>query len=116
MVEKKSTLKSFSGSGKAGADPIEFDVAGVKIKALPTVSGMTTLRFLEGISSDESRDNLAAVRLYLDKSFDADNKKLFLKTVDDPDNEIELADLTEIMSWLVEKRAGDKALEESSES
>lgn len=115
MVVKK-TVKSFAGSGKTTREPIKVEIAGTEIEALPTVSGMVTLEFLEGISSDESRDNLSAVRLYLDKSFDAGNKKKFLDVVNNTDNGIELSDLTEIMSWLVEERAGGKALEESSES
>lgn len=115
MVAKK-TLKSFTGSGKTKGDPIVLEVAGVEVEALPTVTGMVTLQFLEGISSDETRDNLSAVRLYLDHSFDKENKKKFLDIVHNPENGIELSDLTEIMSWLVEERAGGKALEESSES
>lgn len=115
MVAKK-TLKSFAGSGKVEGDTIKFDVAGTEVEALPTVTGMITLQFLEGISSDETRDNLSAVRLYLDNSFDKENKKKFLDVVNKPENGIELSDLTEIMSWLVEERAGGKALEESSES
>lgn len=116
MVVKKNTVKSFAGSAKKNREPIKLEIAGIEIEALSTVSGMITLEFLEGISSDESRDNLSAVRLYLNHSFDKENKKKFLDVVDDIENGIELSDLTEIMSWLVEERAGGKDLEESSES
>lgn len=115
-MSPKKTLKSFAGSGKVDGDPIEFEIAGTTVSALPTVTGMITLEFLEGISSDETTDNLSAVRLYLDNSFDKENKKKFLGLVNDPANGIELSDLTEIMSWLVEVRAGNKDLSESSES
>lgn len=107
--------KTFKGTGKS-RKPIEVPIeSDEKIMALGTVSGMTTLTFLKGVSSEDASEQLAAIHLYLDKSFDKENKKKFLEIVDDPDNNYELSDLAEIMSWLVEKRSDDKSFEESSE-
>lgn len=113
MAEK--TTKIFKGSGKKDAKPIQLPLTEGTIEAHPTVSGMVTLRFLEGIGSDDSATQLTAIRVYLDNSFDDENKKKFMDIVEDAKNGYELSDLAEIMSWLVEKRSDDKSFEESSE-
>lgn len=102
-----SNRKSFVGTKKTAAEkkPIEFDIVGESLKALPNVSGIVTIEYLEGLNSENSRDQLHAVKQYLQESFDDENREKFNKIIRDTSNDIDLDVLMEIMSWLVEQRA-----------
>lgn len=113
-----SKLKSFSNSKKkdvSALEPIVFDYYGEEVTALSFVPGRITLQYLEGISSDDSSEQLKAVRFYLEKSFDKANLTKFNKTADNPENAVELEDLVEVMGYLAEERA-NRSFKESSAS
>lgn len=112
MSEKN---KTFKGSAPKNAKPILLPLEEGKIEAYPAVSGMVTLKFLQGIGSEVAATQMSAIQLYLENSFDDEPKAEFLKIVEDPKNGYDLSDLAEIMSWLVEQRADGKSFEESSE-
>lgn len=111
-----SARKSFTASKKSADKKklIEFDFVGETIKALPNVSGIITLEYLEGIQSDDDKDRAKAIRIYLENSFDKENLAKFNRIAKNPDNDIDLDVLLELLQWLMEKRA-DRPLEESSE-
>lgn len=111
-------IKTF-GTEKKGKvsdlEPIVFEYYGENLTAKAFVPGLATLKYLEGISSDSSSDQLKAVRYYLEVSFDAENKDKFEKVADEEENGIELGDLIELMGWLVEERS-NRPLTDSSAS
>lgn len=107
--------KTFKGSASKTAKPIILPLEEGEIEAYPAVSGMVTLKFLQGIGSEETSVQMAAIQLYLENSFDDEPKAEFLKIVENPKNGYDLSDLAEIMSWLVEQRNDGKSFEESSE-
>lgn len=110
------TLKTFKGtSPKSNNDPIEFKIGDTKIVALPQVDGWTTIKFIEGISSDDTTEAMKSVRLYIEKSFDEPNRKLFEREIENPANGFKIEDIMEILSFLMEERGGNKDLAESSE-
>ncbi len=110
------TLKTFKGSATANKkDPIVFNIGDTKIEALPQVDGWTTIKFVEGFASDDTGETMKAVRLYIEKSFDATNKKLFEREIENPENGFKIEDIVEILSYLMEERGGGKDLAESSE-
>lgn len=116
-MAKTNTPKSFTGSakGKVKSDPISFDVGDQTVEAKPTVDGWTTLKFLQGLSSDSSSEVFSAVQMYLEASFDANNRRKFISVVEDVEQGFELDDIVKIMQWLVEERADGRDFEESSE-
>lgn len=108
-------LKTFKGSQKTEKANIEFSINNTKIEALPTVDGWTTIKFVEGISSEDTGEAMKAVRLYIEKSFDSANRKKFEREIENPENGFKLEDIMEILNYLMEERGGGKDLEESSE-
>lgn len=113
-----SKIKSFSNSKNKDVKslaPIEFEFYGETVNALPFVPGRTTLQYLEGISSDESSEQLKAIRFYLEKSFDKANLAKFNKAADEPENAVEIEELVEVMGYLAEERA-NRSFKESSAS
>jgi hypothetical protein len=119
MVAKKTEVKVFKGKSEKPKPPIKFTVGqdkhAVEVEALGTIDGLTTLKFAKGTSSEDTSEILAAVELYLDKSFDTENRKKFEKAVAVPENGIELDDIMEIFSWLATERSGAEDLADSSE-
>lgn len=110
------TLKTFKGSAKtASKTPIKFSINDTEIEALAQVDGWTTIKFVEGFSSDDTGETMKAVRLYIEKSFDEPNRKLFEREIENPENGFKLEDIIEILSYLMEERGGGKDLAESSE-
>lgn len=110
------TLKTFKGSSpKASSEPIKFKIGDTEITALPQVDGWTTIKFVEGLSSDDTGVSMGAMRLYIEKSFDEVNRKIFVREIENPANGFKIEDIMEILSFLMEERGGNKDLAESSE-
>lgn len=106
------TVRAFEKKTNAKKLPIEFTLRGEPLVALPNISGLVTLDYVAGASSDDNGDQFGAVKLYLDKSFDDENLAKFRKIAEDPAQDVDLDELTEIMSFLIEARSGDRSLAE----
>lgn len=104
MAAQKKVFKRDS-SKKVDTTPIQFEYYGVDLEAKRAISSLDTLRYIEGLQSDDDGDRVAAVRLYIEKSFDSLNLKKLERVIDDPENGIEISDLAELMNYLAEERA-----------
>lgn len=101
-----SARKSFAPKKKAAAKPVEFDLLDETFTAVPKIPGITLLEF---IASGEGEDSGGAVAKgildYLRSSMKKEEYKRFHDFVSDPENEIEIDTLSEIVSYLIEQQS-----------
>lgn len=100
------TVKSFSPKKRAAAQPVEFELLDQKFVAVPKIPGITLLEFIaSGDGSDGDGSVAKGILDYLKASMKKDEYKRFHDLVSDPDHEIDIELLSEIVSYLIEQQA-----------
>lgn len=102
-----SARKSFSPKKKAAAKPVEFDLLDETFTAVPKIPGITLLEFIASGEGDGEGNGAVAKGIldYLKSSMKKDEYKRFHAFVSDPDNEIEIDTLSEIVGYLIEQQS-----------
>lgn len=100
MAEKK--IRSFS-KNKAKAPRIKFEVLEETFEAYGSIPGAVLLDFI-GSSDDNSSATARGIGDYLKSALPADEYERFNAFTRDPENNIELEDLSEIVSYLIEEQ------------
>lgn len=106
-------VKSFSSKAKK-AKPIPFELEGEEFEAYGAVSGAVLLEFIEATGSENPSETARGLLGYLRQSMNAENLERFNKVIHDPEINVEMETLSEIVSYLVEERT-NRPTEASSE-
>lgn len=86
-------------------DKIPFRFRGEDFEAYGDVPGAVTLEFIEFSGSDEGADQAKSIRLYLERSMDKASYKRFKAIAYDPEQEVGIPELNEIVLYLIQERA-----------
>lgn len=109
-------IKSFTPTKKKEAlEPIPFELLGESFEAVPKIPGITLLEFIASGEEDSSGSTAKGILDYLRASMKKDDYKRFHKLVSDPENEVEIETLSEIVSYLIGEQAS-RPTEASSQS
>lgn len=100
-------IKSFTPTKKKEAlEPIGFELLGEDFEAYPKIAGVTLLEFIASGSDDSNGGSTAQGILdYLKASMKKDEYARFHALVSDPENEIEIDILSEIVSYLIAEQS-----------
>jgi hypothetical protein len=105
-------IKSFTPKKKEAREPIRFKVLEEEFEAVPAIPGITLLEFVSaGASSDDEEEgggnagSAKGILNYLKASMKKSEYKRFHAFVSDPENEIEIDTLSEIVAHLIESQA-----------
>jgi hypothetical protein len=102
MAARKA--KSFTSSvNKEKIDRIPFELLGEEFEAYGTIPGAVLLDFI-GASDENSGATARGILVYLETALPASEFKRFDKLIRDPENNVELEVLSEIVSFLVEEQ------------
>lgn len=102
MAARKA--KSFTSSvSKEQIDRIPFELLGEEFEAYGTIPGAVLLDFI-GASDENSGATARGILVYLETALPASEFKRFDKLIRDPENNVELEVLSEIVSYLVEEQ------------
>lgn len=106
-------IRSFSSTPVDATDPIEFEFDGEKFEAFGQVTGAVLLEFIAASSARDGAAVAAGIVDYLKASMDEANYRKFKAITHDPKKNISIETLSEIVSFLIEKRAEDRPTEAS---
>lgn len=95
--------KSFT-SKKDKLEPIPFELEGEVFEAYPKIAGVTLLEFIAS-SEQNTAATAAGILNYLKKSMSTDEYARFYALVSNPEKEIELETLSEIVSYLITEQS-----------
>lgn len=99
-------IKSFTPAKKKEAlEPIGFELLGENFEAYPKIAGVTLLEFIASGDSESGGSTAQGILDYLKASMKKEEYKRFHAFVADPENEIEIDTLSEIVSFLIEEQA-----------
>lgn len=99
-------IKSFSPKKKAVAlEPIVFEIGEEKFEAYPKISGITLLEFIGSGDGESGSSTAKGILDYLKASMKKPEYARFHAYVSDPENEIEIETLSEIVSFLIEEQS-----------
>jgi hypothetical protein len=98
MAVKK---KVFSTSAKAA--PISFELEGEEFKAYGSIPGAVLLDFI-GAGEENSSSTARGISDYLSVAMPKDEYARFDEFIRDPENNVELEVLSEIVSFLIEEQ------------
>lgn len=93
----RTTKKSFTAKKKA--EPIVFDLFGEDFTAHGSLPGAVLLDYIE---ASEEQNSAAGIRSYLQLSMTAEEYERFDAYTRDPENDVDLETLSEIVSFLIE--------------
>lgn len=96
-------VKSFTPAKKKEAkEPIEFELFGDTFKAYPKIAGVTLLEFIaSGNNSEDGSSTAQGILDYLKASMKKEEYQRFHAVVSDPENEVEIETLSEIVAYLI---------------
>lgn len=94
----KTRHRSFGTAGKKSV-PITFDVAGEEFTARGSLPGITVVEFAE----KSKEGGLSTINDIFEMALLPESHERFDTLIHDPEKEIDLETLTEIMGWLVEQ-------------
>jgi len=98
------TTKSFTSSVKKTKAPrLSFELLGETFEAYGSIPGAVLLDFI-GSSDDNSSSTARGIGDYLKAALPKDEYVRFNEFVRDPENDIELEVLSEIVSFLIEEQ------------
>lgn len=99
-------IKSFTPAKKKEAlEPIPFELCGEEFEALPKIPGLTLLEFIASGDSDSGASTAQGILDYLKAALKKDDYKRFHALVSDAENEIDIEDLSAIVSYLIEEQS-----------
>lgn len=112
-------MKSFSNSNKKKkGEPIPFEIEGSarteQFVANPSVPGAVLLELI-GSSESDGAESAKSITTYLKSSMSKAEFKKFDNFIKDPENEVELDTLVEVVSYLIEEQSS-RPTEASTES
>lgn len=95
--------KSFGGGKSASEfEPLTFDIDGVSFTPRPALPGTALLEFIRD-ADDEEGNSAKALYVFLERALVPDEYKRLREVLDSPDRVIDIADIGEIVSWLIEE-------------
>lgn len=98
-------MKSFTPAKKREAlEPVPFELCGEEFEAYPKIAGIKLLEFI-ATGVDGSNSAAQGILDYLKSSMKDTEYKRFYDVVSDPENEIEIETLSEIVSYLIEAQS-----------
>lgn len=108
MAVKKFTPRASSAKK---AEPIEFEVYDQTFTAVPTLPGIALLSFMSALDNraDGESENQANARImaeivpFFEAALEEESYKRFMKVASNPETPLEIEDLVEIISYLIEK-------------
>jgi hypothetical protein len=97
-------MKSFTPAKRdVTLKPIPFELLGQEFEAYPKVSGVALLEFI-ATADENSASTAKGILEYLKSAMNAEQYKKFYALVKDPENNIEVDTLSEIVSFLIEEQ------------
>lgn len=97
-------VKNFGSSKKSNVskEPIQFILEDQEFFARPEVPGAVLLRFMAAASQDDGAGAVTVVLPFFEKALEPESHERFEKLINDPDVNVELETLMEVLSWLIE--------------
>lgn len=94
--------RSFGGHKKK-ATPLSFELQGETFKCYPRMTGAALIDFAAAATSDDTSRSTAATLEFFEGVMKPEEHKRFDEFIRDPDKEIEIDELAEVVEWLVEE-------------
>lgn len=99
-------IKSFTPAKKKEAlEPIVFELLEETFEAYPKISGVTLLEFIASGDAESGSSTAKGILDYLKASMKKSEYARFHAFVADPENDVELETLSEIVSFLIEEQS-----------
>ena len=102
MTEVTKRTKNFGGRNKK-ATPMSFTLMGEEFDVRPRIIGVDLIEFAAAATSEDTSTSTAATLDFFRRVMTADEHKRFDDYIRDPDREVDVAELAEIVAWLVEQ-------------
>jgi hypothetical protein len=106
MAVSKRRHKVFTPKKRKALPPISFEIYDQTFEAYPEVQGSVILEFaaaMDGGDDDNGAASAALIVSFFDKVLKPESLKAFKKLTHDPETIVEVDELAEIVSWLLEE-------------
>ena len=97
-------IKSFGNKAAKAKEPILFEIFDNTFEAYPQIPGAVLMDFI-GSADDSSSANAKSIMEYLKASMKPSEFERFDVALRDPENIVEISDISEIVSYLIEEQA-----------
>jgi hypothetical protein len=99
--------KTFGKRSAPRRAPIPFILNDQTFHVRGHMSGLRILNLFSAMDSTNERDSAAEMRMFLEKAFVDEDRERGMMYLTESEPPVELADLTEIISWLVGEYSGN---------
>lgn len=103
MTSDNKRHKSFGGRNRKSSEPISFDIDGEEFHCHKTIPGASLIDFSAAATSDNSSEATRATLDFFKSAMSEEEHARFDEFIRDPEREVEIEDLAEIIEWLIEE-------------